>query len=186
MEPGTASNAGHQGPRTRTKLVTLVLLLAVAGYAVTRPSTTVSFEATGPALSTPPAGQLTALSADQFEGVLVGLRGKAVIVNVWASWCAPCRTETPLLERAWRANSDHMTILGVASKDVSSGSRAFIKEFGVTFPNIFDGTGEIRSRLGLRGFPATYVFDINGTLRTTIIGGLTEQRLAAVLNDLRS
>ncbi len=186
MEPGTATNSGHQGPHRRTKLVTLVLLLAVTGYAVTRPSATVSFEATAPAVPAPPAGQLTALSADEFEGVLVGLRGKAVIVNVWASWCAPCRTETPLLERAWRANSDRVTILGVASKDVSASSKAFIEEFGVTFPNIFDGTGEIRSRLGLRGFPTTYVFDVTGTLRTTIIGGLTEQRLAAVLNDLRS
>ena len=187
MEARTDAVDNHRRePRTRTKVIALVALAAIVVYAVTRPTSEVRFEASGPPLTTPPAGALTELTADEFEGVLVGLRGKAVIVNIWASWCAPCRTETPLLERAWEAHSDEVTILGVASKDIASESLAFIDEFDVTFPNVFDATGEIRSRLGLRGFPTTYVFDRNGTLQTTIIGGLTEQRLAAVLEDIRT
>ena len=59
-----------------------------------------------------------------------------------------------------------------------------MREFGVTYPNVFDVSGDIRAQMGLRGFPTTYVFDADGTLRTTIVGGLTEQRLAAVLADL--
>ena len=59
-------------------------------------------------------------------------------------------------------------------------------EFGVSYPNVFDSSGEIRARLGLRGFPTTYVFGADGILRTTIVGGLTEQRLGAVLEDLQA
>ena len=169
----------------RTKVLAVAVLLAIVGYVVTRPASDTSFRATGEPVALPAAGRLTELSADQFEGVLVGLRGTPVIVNVWASWCAPCRTETPLLERAWRAHGDEVIIIGVASKDIASSARAFMDEFDVSFPNIFDSSGEIRARLGLRGFPTTYVFGADGELRTTIVGGLTEQRLAAVLEDLR-
>ena len=169
----------------RAKVLAAAVLLLVVGYAVTRPASDTSFRATGEPVALPEAGELTDLSADQFEGVLVGLHGTPVIVNIWASWCAPCRTETPLLERAWRAHGDEVMIIGVASKDIAANSRDFMDEFEVSFPNVFDSSGEIRARLGLRGFPTTYVFDADGTLRTTIVGGLTEQRLAAVLEDLR-
>jgi len=125
------------------------------------------------------------MGADEFEGILVGLHGRPVIVNVWASWCPPCRAETPLLERTWEATRDRVTILGIASKDAPSAALSFMAEFGVSYVNIFDGSGDIRARLGLRGFPTTYVFGPDGTLRTTIVGGLTEQRLAAVLEDIR-
>ena len=101
-----------------------------------------------------------------------------------ASWCPPCRTETPLLERTWEAHRDRVTIVGVASKDVAAEARGFMAEFGVSYTNIFDGSGDIRARLGLRGFPTTYVFGSDGLLRTTIVGGLTEQRLAAVLGQM--
>lgn len=168
------------------KAATTVGLLALVGFAVSRPGQSASFEASGPPLTIPAAGELKDLSADQFEGVLVGLRGKPVIVNIWASWCSPCRTETPLLEDAWEAHGDEVVILGVDSKDSPSGAVGFMEEFSVTYPNIFDSSGEIRSRLGLRGFPTTYVFDAEGTLRTTVVGALTEQRLASILEDLRS
>jgi len=173
------------GRRRRTKLFAAAALLVIVGFAVTRPANNTSFRAAGEPVALPASGRLTDLSADQFEGVLVGLRGTPVIVNIWASWCSPCRTETPLLERTWRAHGDEVMIIGVASKDVAARSRDFMDEFDVTFPNVFDSSGEIRARLGLRGFPTTYVFGADGTLRTTIVGGLTEQRLAAVLEDLR-
>ncbi len=173
-------------PRTRTKVVAVAVLVALVAYTVTRPSTETVFEASGPARPLPAAGKLTELTADNFEGVLVGLRGTPVIVNIWASWCSPCRTETPLLERTWVAQGGRVVILGVASKDVPDNSLAFMEEFGVTYPNVFDSSGEIRARLGLRGFPTTLVFGADGRLRTTIVGGLTEQRLAAILEDLRT
>ena len=173
------------GVSRRTKLIATMVLVALAVYALTRPGGDTSFRASGSPRPLPPAGALTSMSADEFEGVLVGLQGMPVIVNVWASWCAPCRTETPLLERAWNANRDWLMVVGVDSKDTTGNGRAFMDEFDVTYPNVFDSSGDIRSRLHLRGFPTTYVFDASGMLRTTIVGALTEQRLAAVLADLR-
>ncbi len=187
MEPTTVtSSAAPPALRTRTKLIAIVALAALVVYAVTRPSNATVFEPSGTPRALPAAGELTELSADEFEGVLVGLRGTPVIVNIWASWCSPCRTETPLLQRTWVTHGDEVVILGVGSKDVPSNLLAFMKEFGVSYPNVFDSSGGIRARLGLRGFPTTYVFGSDGKLRTTIVGGLTEQRLAAVLEDLRA
>jgi cytochrome c biogenesis protein CcmG/thiol:disulfide interchange protein DsbE len=180
-----ASIDGESSRSSRSlKLLAGAVLVTIVVYAVSRPSHDVTFTAQGNPLSTPPAGQLTSMSEAAFEGVLVGLRGKPVIVNIWASWCAPCRTETPLLERTWKAHHQDVTIIGVASRDIPSSAEAFMREFSVSYPNVFDVSGDIRARLGLRGFPTTYVFGADGTLRTTIVGGLTEQRLAAVLEDL--
>ena len=113
------------------------------------------------------------------------LAGRPALLNVWASWCAPCRAETPLLERTWRSNPQDVVIVGVASKDTPGPAAEFMGEFDVTFSNILDETGDIRRRLGLRGFPTTYVFDTDGRLRTTVVGGLTEPRLASILQDLQ-
>jgi cytochrome c biogenesis protein CcmG/thiol:disulfide interchange protein DsbE len=159
----------------------VVVALVVAA---SRPVRNPEFVASGPPIVTPAGGALADLSADEFEGVLVGLRGTPVIVNIWASWCSPCRTEMPLLERTWRQRTGDVMILGVASKDDVPAARAFMSEFDVTYPNVFDGSGDIRRRLGLRGFPTTYVFDRDGALRTTIVGGLSEQRLASVIEDI--
>ena len=75
-------------------------------------------------------------------------------------------------------------IIGVNSRDQRVGALAFMDEFDVTFTNIFDESGEIRRRLGVRGFPSTYVFGADGKLRTTVVGGLTEQRLASIIADV--
>ena len=187
MDSGAGGDhTGNSRGNRRTQIIAVAALIAIVAYVATRPSQATSFRASGTPVAVPAAGQLTDLSPDSFEGVLVGLRGTPVIVNIWASWCSPCRTETPLLERTWRAHRGKVMIIGVASKDEPSASRAFMDEFHVTYPNVFDGSGQIRERLGLRGFPTTYVFDATGRLRTTIVGGLTEQRLAAVLEDLRA
>ena len=83
----------------------------------------------------PEAGRLTELSADDFEGVLVGLRGTPVIVNIWASWCAPCRTETPLLERTWQPTAAKWSSSAWNPKTFFARSLFFMKEFGVTYPD---------------------------------------------------
>ncbi len=172
-------------PRRWKRVAAAVALVALVGWAATRRDDQSSFVAAGLPHPIPTAGELTPLSADQFEGVLVGLRGTPVIVNIWASWCAPCRTETPLLERTWESGAGGVVIIGVASKDSAGPARQFMDEFAVTFPNVFDESGDIRRRLGLRGFPTTYVFDVDGNLQATIVGGLTEPRLASILQDLR-
>ena len=131
-----------------------------------------------------PAAQLAAVDADAFGGILVGLRDTPVIVNVWASWCAPCRVEMPLLERAAEQYEGEVAFVGLASRDSRAGASAFLDDLDVSYPNLFDADGEVRRALGVRGFPTTFVFGPDGELLEAVVGGITEQRLAAQLRDL--
>lgn len=142
-----------------------------------------TFEATGDPLATPGPGEFPSISLDQFEGILVGLEGRVVVVNIWASWCAPCRTEMPLLQRAAEAHRDDVTIIGVASNDDPGEARRFRDEFGLTYPNVFDESGAIRVALEVSAYPTTYIFDAEGTLRARVDGGVSEQRLAGLIDE---
>lgn len=158
-------------------------LVAIVGVAALRVPAKVVFEPSGPPLPLPSEGEFPAATEQEFEGILVGQRGTPVIVNVWASWCAPCRTEMPLLQRAAEAYGDRVVILGVASNDSPEAARRFLNDLSLTYPNVFDVTGRIRVELGLTAYPTTYVFGSDGYLQTTVIGGISEQRLAGLIES---
>lgn len=171
----TTDSRSPAGPRWSALALALALTLA----ACTGPGAATDFVATGPPRALPPSGRLGPADLAEFEGMLVGARGRPVVVNVWASWCGPCRVEAPLLQRAAARYEGDVVFLGVDSRDDLKPARAFIRRYDITYPNVFDGTGMIRSRLGLRGFPTTYIFDRRGTLIASVIGGISEQALAA-------
>jgi len=131
-----------------------------------------------------PGRELAEMDAAEFEGVLAGFHGRPVVVNVWASWCGPCRVEAPLLDRAATEYGDDVVFLGVASRDDRDGAARFLRRYDIDYPNLFDGDGSIRRFLGLRGFPTTYVFDRTGALVATEVGGVTEQVLAARVDEV--
>lgn len=131
-----------------------------------------------------PEEHLASVRLADFDGFMVGLRGRPVVVNVWASWCAPCRAEMPLLERAAKSFAGRVQFLGVASKDDAGPAESFLRDVGVTYPNVLDVTGGIRRALGMRAFPTTYVFDARGRQVTAVVGGISESRLAAQLDEL--
>lgn len=72
-----------------------------------------------------------------------------MVVNIWASWCAPCRTEMPLLQSAADTYAGEAAILGVASNDDPDEARTLLRELGLSWLNVFDAAGEIRVVLGL-------------------------------------
>lgn len=160
-------------------LVAVVLVLST----LNSKSTSLDYRATGPAARLP-AEQLATVSPADFDSILVGLRGTPVVVNLWASWCPPCRAEMPLLERAAATYEGRVTFIGVNTNDDLSAARGFLHKVGVTYPNLFDSSGDVRRRLGLRGYPTTYFFDDAGTLQASVVGGVTEPRLAAQIKDL--
>ena len=142
-----------------------------------------NIEPKGPPVALPAAGSLVAVGAKDFEGMIVGQKGRPVVVNVWASWCAPCRTETPMLERAARRYSGRVTMLGVASRDSTSAANRFVQEFEVTYPNVLDTTGAIRVRFGVAALPTTFVFGADGRLLAKVTGSISEQRLAGLIEE---
>ena len=109
------------------------------------------------------------------EIALSDYRGKVVVLNFWASWCVPCKEETPLLQRAWlRWQKRGAVFLGVNAKDFRADARAFTRRYGVTYPNVYDGKGSLIGRYGVTGYPETYFIDAQGRVRWRIVGAVQD------------
>lgn len=112
-------------------------------------------------------------------------RGKAVVVNFWASWCPPCRDEAPVLERAWRRYHDRgLVFVGVDIWDADQDARAFLRQFGVTYANGLDANGSLAIDYGLTGIPETFFIRPDGTVARRWIGPLTDEQIAAFIQEL--
>ena len=121
-----------------------------------------------------------------YRHALGELRGTPVVVNVWASWCGPCRQEAPLLAAAHRRLGDRVRFIGVDVLDERGAARAFMREFGWTYPSVYDPAGAIRDGLGLLGQPVTLFYDAEGTLVHTWTGPLSERALDTDLDAILS
>lgn len=116
---------------------------------------------------------------------LAALRGKVVVLNFWASWCVPCRQESPLLER-WQhriAPSD-ATILGVDVLDLAPDARAFARRYKLSYPIVRDGPGHRLAAFGVLGYPETLLIDRRGRVAATQRGPVTERYLEQTLVPL--
>jgi cytochrome c biogenesis protein CcmG/thiol:disulfide interchange protein DsbE len=96
--------------------------------------------------------------------------GVPTVVNLWGSWCAPCREELPLLQDLAVAAGDRVRVLGVISRDGEPQAESFAEDAGITFPSAFDGDGELMTELGLNALPYTYFLAADGTLAHTEVG----------------
>ena len=96
--------------------------------------------------------------------------GVPTLVNLWGSWCPPCREELPLLQQFADLAADRVQVVGVISKDGLPQADAFATDAGITFPQAFDGEGELMTELGLNALPFTYFVDGDGRLAHTQVG----------------
>ncbi|MGY1725037.1 TlpA family protein disulfide reductase [Blastococcus sp. SYSU DS0533] len=162
-----------------------VALLAVAGCAsgeggaAAAPSPTASAaEALTPCPEQPVAeaagaDRLPPLAFDCPAGGSLDLArapGVPMVVNLWGSWCPPCREEMPLLQEFSEVAGDRVRMVGVISKDGLPQAASFAEDAGVTFPSAFDGDGELMAELGLNVLPFTYFVDAGGALVHTQVG----------------
>jgi peroxiredoxin len=175
----------------------LVLLIALAGCSA----------ATGAAGDTgfvAGSGAVTLMSPMnrgepvQLRGPLVGggefdladQRGKVVLINIWGSWCAPCRKEAPELQQAWTELKDRgVQFLGLNTRDDSAGAAtAFERRFGITYPSISDPDGRLqltfRETLPPTAIPSTLVLDRAGRVAARVIGATTQTTFTAMITDL--
>ena len=131
----------------------------------------------GPAAKTGEAPDLTASRLDgKGDGSLADYRGKVVVLNFWASWCEPCRDESPLLNR-WHEKMSaggRGTVLGVNVLDVTDDAREFVREYGLAYPMLRDGEGEVLGAYGVIAYPETFVIDRRGQIVASRRGPVDE------------
>lgn len=96
--------------------------------------------------------------------------GVPTLVNLWGSWCTPCRDELPVLQAFADVAGDRVRVVGVISKDGVPQAESFAADAGVTFPSAFDGEGELMAELGLNGLPYTAFLDADGRLVHSELG----------------
>ncbi|MDH4111518.1 MAG: TlpA family protein disulfide reductase [Actinomycetota bacterium] len=121
--------------------------------------------------------------AGAFRALVEDMRGTPVVVNLWASWCEPCKREMPMLSEAARSTPD-VQFLGVDSLDSREGAEAFIAEYRVPFPSLFDPEGAIRTDLDSLGLPVTVFFDAAGDQVAKVDGELSQGALEEHLDEI--
>ena len=123
------------------------------------------------------SGPAPDFSITSFEGQTIKLselRGKVVVINIWASWCVPCRDEAPFLQKTWQQYRDRgVVFIGVDYVDSETAAKAFLKEFGVTYFNGPDIGSEIYQRFRAKGVPETYFVGKDGNLAGNALGPIT-------------
>ena len=128
-------------------------------------------------LARPQAG-LSALSLSDFKG-------KAVVLNFWATWCAPCQEEAPLLENAWKqaqAQGKALVFLGIDFQETNTDVIHFLQRYGITYPAAIDANGSVAAAYGVTSLPLTVFINRNGIIAGREPREITAQVLA---NDLQ-
>ncbi|SCG58671.1 TlpA family protein disulfide reductase [Micromonospora coxensis] len=160
-----------------------------SGSAAPRPAPTASAAAPPPTAAAPPptAGGplLPELTLNCFTGgapvALRDVRGPAV-VNLWASWCPPCRKELPAFQRLSERAAGRLQVLGVNSRDTRTAAQSIGEDFGIRFPVLFDQGEALQRELGRNALPLTLLVDAEGrVVHVDASGALDDARLAALV-----
>jgi cytochrome c biogenesis protein CcmG/thiol:disulfide interchange protein DsbE len=114
---------------------------------------------------------------------LASFWGRPLVVNFWASWCVPCRTEMPLLEQAYQAHHGRIAFIGIDANDSRGAAMAFLKQVHVTYPVVSDAPNQTAILYGLFGLPTTVFISARGMDVGRHIGELNASTLQASLKE---
>ncbi len=124
-----------------------------------------------------PEATLPALDREA-TGSVADLRGSWVLINVWASWCGPCRDEAPALERFYREHrGENFEVLGIDTQEAAENGLEFVDEFGLSYPQLHDGDGGYAEDLKTSGVPENFLVDPDGKLALVQPGPVDERIL---------
>jgi thiol-disulfide isomerase/thioredoxin len=164
--------------RARRRLLAAALLSPALAY----PASATLERWTG-AAATPPIDLLT---PDGKPFSLAQLRGKVVLVNFWATWCEPCVTEMPSLQKLRDTlGADRFEVLAVNYMEGPARIKPFVDKLGLTLPVVRDTDGAVAKAWGARVFPVSYVVDRDGRIRYVLVGG-TDWTSADNLSKIRA
>jgi cytochrome c biogenesis protein CcmG, thiol:disulfide interchange protein DsbE len=118
---------------------------------------------------------------------LTALHGKVVLVNLWASWCPPCRAEMPAIEKVYRSfkpQGFEVLAVNATNQDNEPAAAAFVQELGLTFPIPLDHNGDVSTQYGMRGLPSSFIIDRKGIIRSVVVGPMSEALLQSKVEEL--
>jgi cytochrome c biogenesis protein CcmG/thiol:disulfide interchange protein DsbE len=173
MVPTDELEGYARGPRV-LRWIVIALGAAVVGAAI--------YLALQPADArrAPPHFELPLLSGGTLSSER--LEGSPVVLNFFASWCAPCREEAPLLERTWRAYRERgVRFVGVAINDAEADTRRFVDEFGITYPVVRDESDRLARALDVLGLPQTFFIDDSWRLLRVSSGETVGERTRSIV-----
>jgi thiol-disulfide isomerase/thioredoxin len=163
----------------RTFLYLLVLAAGAAWIVVSADKSNAAVKTSAPQTGFA-APDFTLKTPDGEEYTLSKLKGNAVLVNLWATWCPPCRAEMPAIEKMHQEYKDQgLIVLAVdmTYQDNPADVVPFIQEYGLTFPVLLDETGTVGSSYQLRSLPSSYFIDRTGIIQEVVIGGPMSEAL---------
>jgi thiol-disulfide isomerase/thioredoxin len=135
-------------------------------------------------------GEVSGTTIDGKPLSLDDYAGKVVVVNVWGSWCAPCRAEAPMLAKAARdLAAKDVAFLGIDSRDLNeSAAKAFVRRFGVPYPSIYDQQGRtllaFRGTLNPNAIPSTVIIDREGRVAASVLGEISRTTLYDLVEEV--
>lgn len=154
-----------------------ILVLALLAYGLT--TTRASLKAGSPA----PEINLTAFDGSSMN--LTDQRGKVVVINFFASWCAPCQQEAAGIQQVWSDYQQQgIQFYGIAYKDAASAAQTFLDQFGVTYPCAIDPGSRIARAYGITGVPETFIINQQGLLARHFPGAVSREQLSQELEKL--
>ncbi len=159
------------------------LLVAGAAWLFAGCSSTSSDTNTSKDLGAALAPDFSGVTLDGEQVSLSDYRGKPVAVVFMASWCGPCREESPEIDKFYRENADRASLLAVAVNDSEADIRAFMSQNGLTFPVMLDEDGAADA-YGVTAIPTTVVVDAEGFVAKRLIGGTTADALSLIIDGL--
>jgi cytochrome c biogenesis protein CcmG/thiol:disulfide interchange protein DsbE len=175
--------------RRMRRLITLALAIAVAlvsvavWQALSSSDQSSSSALVGPRGMAAPPFALAKVSHPSQTLSLSDFRGRDLVINFWASWCVPCRTEMPLLEASFRSERGKVVFVGIDTNDTSNAAQAFLARVHVTYPAVSDPNGNTAVAYGLFGLPTTVFISPSGRIVGRHIGQLRADTLRAAMQE---